>query len=590
MPRAPGDAAPTSDSAVTRPPTSFRAPGVLSFPPPPAPAPTSVDAEDVATGLAGPPAPMTVGTANEAVEQGAVNRLRLYRIAMMVWCLGGGVGVALVPGTRTDRIICLAAIVTFLGSYALRKDADSAAERVRLMLPVAVVQTVAAMAAWVGLGLGSPFNGVLGIGVVLYGLSAPRRHSFLVFCVLAVSYAVLTGLVLAGALTGTGLLAPTPLPTGTTIANAVWVEATLVTGLLVGLYARRDTKRLAVQLEGAVRESAHREALLREAQAELARVVKIGARGPFTGLELGGFLLGHVIGRGGMGEVYAATGTASGDSIEAAVKLLRRDLLAQEDIVRRFERESHIVASLLSPHVVRVLAVGGAEAPLPFIAMERLRGEDLGTILRAGAKLGVDEVFQLVHHVCDGLRVAHAAGVVHRDLKPANLYRTIATEGAAEGASDARWVILDFGVSKLLVSDEGTLTTNEVLGTPHYMAPEQASGKQGVDARADLYSVGVIAYRALTGQLAFARNDVSEVVQAVARDMPDNPRTLRKDLPEDLALWLRIAIAKKPGDRFANAQEMADAFADAMVGKIDASLRKRAGALLGELGWGARGA
>jgi hypothetical protein len=72
--------------------------------------------------------------------------------------------------------------------------------------------------------------------------------------------------------------------------------------------------------------------------------------------------------------------------------------------------------------------------------------------------------------------------------------------------------------------------------------------------------------------------------------MPDNPRTLRKDLPEDLALWLRIAIAKKPGDRFANAQEMADAFADAMVGKIDASLRKRAGALLGELGWGARGA
>jgi serine/threonine-protein kinase len=513
---------------------------------------------------------------------------------MLVWCLGGGVGVALVPGTRTDRIICLAAIATFLGSYALRRDAESAAERVRLMLPVAVVQTVAAMAGWVGLGLGSPFNGVLGIGVVLYGLSAPRRHSVLVFCVLAGSYAVLTGLVLAGALTGTGILAPAPLPVGTTIANAVWVEATLATGLLVGLFARRDNKRLAVQLEGAVRESAHREALLREAQAELARVVKIGARGPFTGLELGGFRLGNVIGRGGMGEVYAATAAASGDSIEAAVKLLRRDLLAQEDIVRRFERESHIVASLLSPHVVRVLAVGGAEAPLPFIAMERLRGEDLGTILRAGAKLGVEEVFELVHHVCDGLRVAHAAGVVHRDLKPANLYRTVATEGAAAGESDARWVILDFGVSKLLVgvgvSDEGTLTTNEVLGTPHYMAPEQASGKQGVDARADLYSVGVIAYRALTGQLAFARNDVSEVVQAVARDMPDDPRALCKDLPEDVALWLRIAIAKKPGDRFANAQQMADAFADAMLGKMDASLRKRAGALLAELGWGARGA
>jgi serine/threonine-protein kinase len=523
--------------------------------------------------------PSTVATAAEALEQGAVNRLRLYRVAMISWCLGGVIASMVMPGLLRDRIICWISVAVFLGSYALREEAESPSQSVRLMLPVAIVQALGAMGVCVGLGISSAFHALFVIGLVLYGLSAPREHSLAVYIVIAVSFAAVAGLALVDVIPGTGLLAPEPLPFGTKLTNALWVEATYATGYLVGRYAHRDSARLVAELERVVRESAHREALLREAREELARVVKVGGRGAFTGVDLGAFRLGAVIGRGGMGEVYAAT--HAGDTREAAVKLLRRDVLAQQDIVRRFEREAKIVASLKSPYIVEVLGVGGEDAPLPFIAMERLRGDDLVGLLRARGALDLDEAVTLVRQVCAGLAVAHAAGVVHRDLKPANLFHS-------NTPADGRWIILDFGVSKMLLSDEGTLTTNEVLGTPHYMAPEQAYSKRAVDGRTDLYSLGVIVYRALTGQLAFARNDLGDVIQAVQNDMPEDPRALRP-MPEDVALWLRVAIAKRPVDRFATAEEMAAAFASAARHELAPAIRERAQMLLREQTWGDRG-
>jgi serine/threonine-protein kinase len=120
------------------------------------------------------------------------------------------------------------------------------------------------------------------------------------------------------------------------------------------------------------------------------------------------------------------------------------------------------------------------------------------------------------------------------------------------------------------------------------MAPEQAYSKRAVDGRTDLYSLGVIVYRALTGQLAFARNDLGDVIQAVQYDIPEDPRLLRP-MPEDVGLWLRVAMAKRPVDRFASAEEMAAAFEAAAKHELPAPFRERARVLLGQQGWGERG-
>ena len=519
-----------------------------------------------------------VASAEQALEQGAFNRLRVYRIAMLSWCVFGVVIATLMPGRPRDRAACWISVGIFVASYLLRDETGSPRERIKKMFPVAVVQTIGGLGVTVGLGLASPFNALVVIALFLYALSAPRRHSRVAFALLAGSYALLSVLVLAGVLSGTGLLAPLPLPFGTQLANALWVEGTYATGFAVGLIAQRDSARLVAELERVVRSVAHREALLREAREELARVAKVGGRGPFSSVDLGAYHLGDVIGRGGMGEVYAAT--RHDGAGEAAVKLLRRDVLSQPDLVRRFEREARIVESIRSPHIVAVYEIGGEDSALPYIAMERLRGEDLVAIVRARGALTVDETVRLVREVCEGLRVAHLSGIVHRDLKPANLF-----QAEIDGGTRC-WKILDFGVSKLLESADATLTTNQVLGTPHYMSPEQAA-RRPVDARTDLYGLAAIAYRVLTGKLAFPKSDVNEVIRAVLDDMPEDPRALAR-LPEDVALWLRVALAKQPDDRFADALEMAAAFEAAARGDLSAPLRARARSLLHEQGWGTR--
>ena len=549
-------------SSITKPPTGL---------PPPRPSLSSLLES-------GAGVQTSVTSAEEALQQGAFNRLRLYRIAMLSWALFGAIAAAVIPGALRDRVVCWGSVAAFVSSYLLRREAGSTSERIARMFPVAIVQSLAAVGVTLGLGLASPFNALVVIALFLYGLSAPRRHSLVAFAVLAGSYGLLALLVLAGILPGTGLLAPLPLPFGTKLASALWVEGTYATGFAVGLYARRDSARLIEELERVVRDVAHRDALLREARDELARAARIGGRGPFTSIDLGAFRLGDVIGRGGMGEVYEATRLdGSGD---AAVKLLRRDVLSQPDIVMRFDREARIVESIRSPHIVAVLEVGGEGAPLPYIAMERLRGEDLVTALRSRGRLSLAEASVLVREVCLGLAVAHLSGIVHRDLKPANLFHAETPEGGRS------WKILDFGVSKLLQSTDATLTTNEVLGTPHYMAPEQAA-RRPVDARTDLYGLGAIAYRALTGKLAFPKSEVNEVIRAVMEDMPEDPRTLT-DMPEDVTYWLRIALAKRPEDRFSRADEMAEAFLAAARRELPAIWRARARALLTKQAWGAR--
>ena len=524
----------------------------------------------------------SIASAHEAIAQGAFNRLRFYRSAMMVWCLVGGVAAAIIPGEMRDRMVCWCSVLVFLASYLFRKVGAEASTSIQLTFPVALVQALAGIGVSIGLGLVSPFNGLYVIGLILYCLSAPKSHAFAVFVFLAGSYAILSILVAFDVLSGTGLLCPYPLPLGTKIANALWVEATYFTGYVVGRLATRDSERIVAELERVVRQASRREALLLEARDELARAAALGGRGPFSDVELGAFRLGAVIGRGGMGEVYAAT-RRDGSPGDAAVKLLRRDVLAQPEIVKRFEREARVVASLESPYVVHVYEVGGTEAPLPYIAMERLQGEDLVTILRAKTALDVSDASRLVREVAAGLQAAHEAGIVHRDLKPANLFLSELGDGRC------RWKILDFGISKLLHEGDVPLTASEILGTPQYMSPEQARGRKPIDARADLYSLGLIAYRALTGHLAFSKGDMGEVLQAVMHDMPPDPKSYRP-MPDDIASVLRIALAKDPDQRFSTALEMSEAFDAARESTLSPELRARADELLKQQGWGVVGA
>lgn len=340
---------------------------------------------------------------------------------------------------------------------------------------------------------------------------------------------------------------------------------------LQGRAARKLVVGSLIDRDAAVRRSAHREAMFLEARQDLERALHAGGMGRFTDQVLGGYKLGAVIGRGGMGEVYEAVHAETGE--EAAVKMLLPEVLARPEYVRRFMREVKIAASLDSPHVVSVLAVGDESAPLPYLAMELLRGEDLAQRLRRVSRLGASEVAELVRQAGRAVEAAAAAGIVHRDLKPQNLFVTDDAEPV--------WKVLDFGVSKLAAGV--TITQNETVGTPQYMAPEQARGGE-VDVRTDLYALGAIAYRALTGLPPFSGRDPSDVMMAVMREMPVRPSVLAK-IARQLDLVLAIALAKEPMDRFESGDALADAIEAAARGELDPALCDRAEALLEMLPW-----
>ncbi|MEZ4221667.1 MAG: serine/threonine-protein kinase [Polyangiaceae bacterium] len=324
-----------------------------------------------------------------------------------------------------------------------------------------------------------------------------------------------------------------------------------------------------------MRRASHREALFLEARQDLERALNAGGMGRFTDQTLGSYRLGGVLGRGGMGEVYEATHAASGEP--AAVKMLLPEAIGRPNAVRRFLREVRIAASLDSPHVVRVLEVGDESAPLPYLAMERLRGEDLAQLLRRESRLRNDAVLDMIRQVGRGLEAAAEAGIVHRDLKPHNVFLTEGAEGEARV-----WKILDFGVSKL-VDQGGSLTVGEAVGTPQYMAPEQVRGGD-VDARTDLYALGAIAYRSLTGHPPFRGREIGEILAAVMTEMPLRPSAVVR-LPRDVDLALALAIAKPPAERFSSGAAMADALEAALRSRLSRDLRQRAQKLLTTFPW-----
>jgi serine/threonine-protein kinase len=188
--------------------------------------------------------------------------------------------------------------------------------------------------------------------------------------------------------------------------------------------------------------------------------------------------------------------------------------------------------------------------------MELLAGQDLAAMLRERTMLPLHEIVVLVEEAAQGLSVLHRAGVVHRDLKPQNLFR-------ANGDRPV-WKILDYGVSKLIGA--GTMTENNLVGTPGYMSPEQAEGKE-IDPRSDVFSLGAVVYRALTGRRPFSGQDLPQILYQVVHGTPIQPRELVPSLPKEVETTLAIALAKRAADRFSTPTEFATALRAASRGQ-----------------------
>jgi eukaryotic-like serine/threonine-protein kinase len=249
------------------------------------------------------------------------------------------------------------------------------------------------------------------------------------------------------------------------------------------------------------------------------------------------------IASGGMGTVFRATHLALGHDV--AIKVLHERALC-DDALRRFAREAKIAAHLseLCSNVVRVIDYG-VESGRPFLVMELLRGEDLRMRLDHERRLPPIVALDIAAQLADALDVLHEEGIVHRDLKPANVF-------LARGRNDTVVKLMDFGVAQ---TGEGTLRKGFVLGTPAFMAPEQIEGRP-IDHRADLWALGIVVYRMLTGFLPFGVGSIKEIGTSIIDGEPEPPSSLVASLPRALDAWMDRALAKEPDDRFMTAGEM----------------------------------
>jgi serine/threonine-protein kinase len=267
----------------------------------------------------------------------------------------------------------------------------------------------------------------------------------------------------------------------------------------------------------------------------------------------GKYRVERVLGVGGMGAVIAATHIDL-DEIRA-IKLMHASESENSLAVERFLREARAAVKLKSEHIARVYDVGRLETGVPYIVMEYLEGNDLSRIARKQGPLPIAEVVHYILQACDAIAEAHAAGIVHRDLKPANLFLTRRDDGSA------CIKVLDFGISKLSVPgaapDLEITTGNEVLGSPHYMSPEQMRATRNADERSDVWSLGAIMYRLITGRLPFPAETPMELATRILETVPERPSVLRPEVQPALEQAILRCLEKDPARRTQNATELA---------------------------------
>jgi serine/threonine-protein kinase len=258
----------------------------------------------------------------------------------------------------------------------------------------------------------------------------------------------------------------------------------------------------------------------------------------------GAYRIMRLLGQGGMGTVYEASHIKAGKRV--ALKVMHRELAAYPELLARFRREAKVTSDLAHPHVVSVFGYGATPAGQPYLVMEFLEGEDLQTRLERVGPLPLETVVQIVNQVASALTEAHVAGVVHRDLKPHNVF-LLRTPDEALVAK-----IVDFGLSKVLRTSTTQLTVaRAVFGTPEFMAPEQAEGRQeAIDHRTDQWSLACLAWFASTGCLPFTGPNVDAILNQVISAVPTPPGPHAPRLPAEVDKVLRQAMSKRRSHRF----------------------------------------
>lgn len=257
-----------------------------------------------------------------------------------------------------------------------------------------------------------------------------------------------------------------------------------------------------------------------------------------------GFQVGRLIGRGGFAEVFAAEDVRLGRRV--AIKVIRPDLRAASEVLERFQREARSVATVRHPNIVEIYAVGGGEG-IAWFVMPLVQGESLGARLRREGVLAPEEATRILASAARALGAAHTAGIVHRDVKPDN----ILLDGP-----DGRVILADFGIAKSLGDGDASLTGSGFLvGTPQFMSPEQAAGEP-VDQRSDIYALGVVGYRMIAGRLPFEGRSTQALLARILTQEPEPLRKVRPECPDVLVSVVGRALAKDPGERWADCAEM----------------------------------
>jgi eukaryotic-like serine/threonine-protein kinase len=265
----------------------------------------------------------------------------------------------------------------------------------------------------------------------------------------------------------------------------------------------------------------------------------------------GKYKVERVLGVGGMGVVVAATHLHLDQRV--ALKFLLPEVVKIPEIVARFQREARAAVKIQSEHVARVIDVGTLESGAPYMVMEYLEGSDLSEVVKQRGPVPFESAIEYVLQACEALAEAHVAGIVHRDLKPANLFLI----KRADGSPSVK--VLDFGISKATIQapGQGPLTqTSAVMGSPKYMSPEQLKSSRDVDARSDIWALGIVLHELLTGECAFVSKTLPELLVEILQSAPQTLRSRRPELPPGLEAIILRCLEKDPTKRYGSVAEL----------------------------------
>jgi len=278
------------------------------------------------------------------------------------------------------------------------------------------------------------------------------------------------------------------------------------------------------------------------------------------GTRVGNYEIKQKLGEGGMGAVYMGEHPLIGKRV--AVKVLLEELVANEMLVTRFFHEAKAANDIRHQNIVDIVDFGKLDkeggGKIVYLVMELLEGRSLASRLDEAPRLTLEEVRHILQQCCSGLAASHAKGIIHRDLKPDNLFLV------RRGKDDNFVKILDFGIAKLTVtsSTNAKTRTGTLIGTPAYMSPEQCAGRGSIDARSDIYSLGIVMYEMLTGTVPFKGEGFGDIVVAHLTETAKKPSELRADIPPEIDAIVMKAIAKEVEARFQSMEEFGVALAD----------------------------